>query len=56
MSQDLSQLKSLYKERWETFIGNAGAVAAFAPNDNTMASWLATKLGDTSCYCYLDRL
>ena len=46
--QDLSQLKSLYKERWETFIGNAGVVASFAPNDTTTATWLAARLGDTT--------
>lgn len=46
--QDLSQLKSLYKERWETFIGNAGVVASFAPNDTTTAKWLETRLGDTT--------
>lgn len=46
--QDLNQLKSLYKERWETFIGNAGAVASFAPNDTTTATWLAARLGDTT--------
>jgi type IV secretion system protein VirD4 len=46
--QDLSQLKSLYKERWETVIGNAGVVASFAPNDTTTASWLASRLGETT--------
>lgn len=46
--QDLNQLKSLYKERWETFIGNAGAVASFAPNDTTTANWLASRLGETT--------
>ena len=46
--QDLNQLKSLYQERWETFIGNAGAVASFAPNDTTTATWLAARLGETT--------
>ena len=29
--QDLNQLKALYKDRWETFVGNAGVVQGFAP-------------------------
>jgi len=40
--QDLNQLKAIYKERWETFIGMAGAVASFAPNDLTTAEWLSS--------------
>ena len=46
--QDLNQLKSLYRERWETFIGNAGAAVFFAPNDATTAAWLETRLGSTT--------
>lgn len=46
--QDLNQLKELYKERWETFIGMAGVVEAFAPNDLTSADWLARRAGDTT--------
>jgi type IV secretion system protein VirD4 len=46
--QDLNQLKSLYRERWETFVGNAGAIVAFAPNDATTAKWLEDRLGETT--------
>lgn len=46
--QNLSQLKSIYKDRWETFIGNAGALASFAPNDMTTAEWLSRRAGDTT--------
>jgi type IV secretion system protein VirD4 len=46
--QDLGQLKGLYSERWETFIGNAGAVVSFAPNDMTTAEWLSRRAGDTT--------
>jgi type IV secretion system protein VirD4 len=46
--QDLTQLKGLYGERWETFVGNAGAVATFAPNDQTTAKWLAERGGETT--------
>jgi type IV secretion system protein VirD4 len=35
--QDLNQLKALYRERWETFVANAGVVQGFAPNDLTTA-------------------
>jgi type IV secretion system protein VirD4 len=46
--QDLNQLKQLYKERWETFIGMAGVVEAFGPNDLTTADWLSRRSGDTT--------
>lgn len=46
--QDLNQLKSLYKERWETFVGNAGVVQAFAPNELTTAEWMSRRAGDTT--------
>jgi type IV secretion system protein VirD4 len=43
--QDLGQLKALYKERWETFIANAGVVFGFAPNDLTTADWMSKRSG-----------
>jgi type IV secretion system protein VirD4 len=46
--QDLSQLKALYKERWETFIANAGVVCGFAPNDLTTAEWMSKRSGQTT--------
>ncbi|MGD0192892.1 MAG: type IV secretory system conjugative DNA transfer family protein [Rhizomicrobium sp.] len=46
--QDLNQLKALYKERWETFVGNAGVVQGFAPNDLTTAEWMSRRTGDTT--------
>ena len=46
--QDLNQLKALYKERWETFMGNAGVVQGFAPNDLTTAEWMSRRSGDTT--------
>ena len=33
--QDINQLKSLYKDRWETFLGNAGTLTAFGNVDVT---------------------
>ena len=46
--QDLNQLKALYKERWETFVGNAGVVQGFAPNDLTTAEWMSRRAGETT--------
>lgn len=46
--QDLGQLKALYKERWETFIANAGVVFGFAPNDLTTAEWMSKRSGQTT--------
>ena len=46
--QDLNQLKSLYKDRWETFVGNAGVVMGFGPNDLTTAEWMSRRTGDTT--------
>ena len=46
--QDISQLKILYSEMWETFLGMAGAVLSFAPNDNVTADWLAKRAGETT--------
>jgi len=44
--QDLNQLKGIYNERWETFIGMAGTVFSFGPNDHTTADWLSRRAGD----------
>ena len=46
--QDLGQLKALYKERWETFMANAGVVFGFAPNDLTTADWMSKRSGQTT--------
>ena len=46
--QDLPQLKKLYPDAWETFIGMAGAVASFGANDPTTAEWMSRRAGDTS--------
>ena len=46
--QDLGQLKKLYPDLWETFIGMAGAVVWFAPNDLTTAEYMSRRAGDTT--------
>lgn len=43
--QDLGQLKALYKERWETFMGNAGILQFFGNNDLTTLEWVSKRLG-----------
>jgi type IV secretion system protein VirD4 len=46
--QDLGQLKALYKERWETFMGNAGVLQFFGNNDLTTLEWISKRLGSTT--------
>lgn len=43
--QDLNQAKNLYRERWESFVSNAGMVQSFAPQDMTTRQYLS-KLAD----------
>lgn len=44
--QDLTQLKLLYKETYETFIGNAGISTWFAPRENTTAEYVSKLCGE----------
>ena len=37
--QDLSQAHAIYKERWESFLGNAGVLQSFAPQDVITADY-----------------
>ena len=46
--QDLTQLQSLYKERWQTFMGNAGVVQFFGNNDVETLEYIQKRLGKTS--------
>lgn len=43
--QDLPQLKTIYPERWETFIANAGLLQFFTPADMTTAEYLERRGG-----------
>jgi type IV secretion system protein VirD4 len=45
--QDLSQIKALYPNSWETFIGNAGIIEAFGNSDATTTEYLSKRLGTT---------
>jgi type IV secretion system protein VirD4 len=46
--QDLGQLKALYKERWESFMANAGVIMGYAPNDLTTGDWMSRRSGQTT--------
>lgn len=43
--QDLAQAQDIYKTRWESFIGNAGVVQSFAPQDRTTRQYLSDLSG-----------
>lgn len=43
--QDLNQLNSLYKDRWQTFIAARGVLTAFAPQDLFTADYLSKLCG-----------
>jgi type IV secretion system protein VirD4 len=46
--QDLTQLQSLYKERWQTFMANAGVLQFFGNNDVETLEYIQKRLGRTS--------
>lgn len=48
IAQGLSQLKALYKDRWETFLGNTGLIQAFGNVDHFTLSYLSKLMGNTS--------
>ncbi|MBX9925191.1 MAG: type IV secretory system conjugative DNA transfer family protein, partial [Hyphomicrobiaceae bacterium] len=43
--QDITQLKRLYRDSWETFIANSGVVTAFANTDGSTLQYLSGQLG-----------
>ncbi|WP_439543988.1 type IV secretory system conjugative DNA transfer family protein [Hyphomicrobium sp.] len=45
--QDWGQGKALYKERWETFAGNAGVLQFFGNNDLMTMEYVSRRLGKT---------
>ncbi len=48
--QDLGQLKSLYRDRWETFLGNAGVITFFSNMDLFTLQYIEKRLGSTLIY------
>lgn len=43
--QDFAQAKAIYDARWQSFLGNAGVLQAFAPQDVLTANELSASLG-----------
>lgn len=43
--QDLSQLSALYRERWQTFIGNSGVIQCFGTRDVMTAEYISRLCG-----------
>lgn len=43
--QDLTQIKALYNDRWETFIGNAAVVQFFGTSDLTTLKYMSELVG-----------
>jgi type IV secretion system protein VirD4 len=43
--QDMGQLKALYSDRWETFLGNSGILQFFGNNDLTTLEWISKRCG-----------
>jgi len=48
--QDLSQLKALYPNSWQTFAANAGVVCFFGNHDLTTLEYLEKRLGQTRIF------
>jgi type IV secretion system protein VirD4 len=46
--QDLAQAEKLYEKGFESFIGNAGVVQVFAPQDVVTAEYLSKRSGQTT--------
>jgi len=44
--QDLNQLRANYKDRWETFLGNAGIIQFFGNADKTTLEYISKRLGE----------
>ncbi len=45
--QDLQQLKTHYRDSWQTFLGNAGMLQVFGLNDGTTEEFISQRLGTT---------
>jgi type IV secretion system protein VirD4 len=43
--QDITQLKRLYRDSWETFVANSGVITAFANADGSTLQYLSGQLG-----------
>ncbi|MCH3975494.1 VirD4-like conjugal transfer protein, CD1115 family [Bifidobacterium tibiigranuli] len=43
--QSYSQGKAMYKEQWDTIVGNCDSILYLGSNDNTTNEWLSKRLG-----------
>lgn len=50
VAQDLSQLKCIYGDGWETFISNAGVVQYFGSRDRMTADYFSALCGQTTVW------
>ncbi|MGI6247749.1 MAG: type IV secretory system conjugative DNA transfer family protein [Pseudochelatococcus sp.] len=50
VAQDLSQLKRIYGDGWETFISNAGVVQYFGSRDRMTADYFSALCGQTTIW------
>jgi len=48
--QDINQLRNMYRERWETFLANAGILQVFRPNDMSTAEYFSKRTGTLTAY------
>lgn len=48
IAQDLGQIRAIYKDRWESFLGNAGVRRFFGLADEFTAKWVSDCLGRTT--------
>ena len=46
--QDLPQLKTLYRDRWESFLAKAGIIEFLRPNDMVTADYVSRRLGQST--------
>lgn len=45
--QDFNQLRGIYGDRWETFLGNAGVTIVRGANDNFTGEYISKMVGET---------
>jgi type IV secretion system protein VirD4 len=48
--QDFAQARSIYEERWLSFVGNTGVLQAFAPQDHQTAKDLSEAMGQKTAH------
>ncbi|KUF12278.1 type IV secretory system conjugative DNA transfer family protein [Pseudoponticoccus marisrubri] len=48
--QDFTQLKELYRSRWESFLANSASIQCFGTNDRFTADYISALCGQTSAH------